>query len=291
MSIESTTLHNDYVKGFLLVLVSACGYGLQPLFTHVAYSDGASPVGLLVLRFAAAAAIMLIWLRLRRLPVPPLHHNLQYLLVGIGYSGAALGYYNASHSMSVSLAVILLFSFPAFVILFSIFFLKEKATGKKLLSVTLAIGGVMIAVGIDIQGDSQGILWALFAALSYGAAILYGSHRASPSYPLQSACTVLIGCLISCLIASALQTTHWPQSEFGWLSIIGLALFATILPIATFIAGSPKIGASDASTISTMEPVVAVAIALILIGEQLTTGTYIGGLMVITAVIILSRSK
>ena len=74
-------------------------------------------------------------------------------------------------------------------------------------------------------------------------------------------------------------------------SVVGLALFATIFPIATFIAGAPKIGASNASTISTMEPVVAVAIALLLIGEPLNTATMIGGGMVILSVVLLSRSK
>ena len=291
MTTNTATVDNDYLKGFTLVLLSAIGYGLQPLFTHVAYSDGASPVGLLVLRFLAASSMMFIWLKLRGFEMPPLKHNLQYLLVGLGYSGAALGYYSASHSTSVSLAVILMFSFPAFVVLFSIGVLKEKATPLKLVSVALAIGGVVVAVGLDIQGDSTGVLWALFAALAYGSAILYGTHKASPLYPAQSACMVLIGCFLGALVVSSIQPTHWPQTDAGWFSVVGLALFATIFPIATFIAGAPKIGASNASTISTMEPVVAVAIALLLIGEPLNTATLIGGGMVILAVVLLSRSK
>ena len=102
---------------------------------------------------------------------------------------------------------------------------------------------------------------------------------------------VLIGCFLGALVVSSIQPTHWPQTDAGWFSVVGLALFATIFPIATFIAGAPKIGASNASTISTMEPVVAVAIALLLIGEPLNTATMIGGGMVILAVVLLSRSK
>lgn len=283
--------NNDYLKGYLLVLISAISYGLQPLFTHFAYDDGANPVGLLLMRFGFAVAIMLGWLAFRRMTIPPLKHCIQYLLVGFGYSGAALGYYSASHTTSVSLAVILMFSFPAFVVLFSITVLKEQATIGRLISVILAIGGVIVATGLDLRGDMTGIFWALFAAVSYGSAILYGSHKASPGYPVQSACIVLIGCLTTFAISALINDAQLPQTGTGWTATAGLALFATILPIATFIAGSPRIGASNASTLSTLEPVTAVAIAVLLIGENISTAMLFGGLMVVVAAVILAKSK
>lgn len=279
----------DYSKGIFLVLIAAICYGLQPFFAHFAYSDGANPVGLLSSRFLIAALLMLCWLKIKRIRLPGKKLFLQSMLIGVGYAGAALGYYSASHTTSVSLAVILMFSFPAFVTLYSILFLKESVTTGRLTSMLLAMLGVVLAAGIELKGDINGILWALFAAISYGAAIIYGSHNAKPENPLASACSILLGCVLTLGIAGLFQHIELPHSISGWGATLGLALFATILPIATFISGSPRIGAANASTLSTLEPVVAVLIAVSLIGEQLNVSVYIGGAMVLIAAFLLSR--
>ncbi|WP_027857678.1 DMT family transporter [Marinobacterium jannaschii] len=283
-------LRPEYRKGFLLVLVSAFCYGLQPFFAWFAYQAGADPIGLLLARFSLASLIMLLWLKKRRTPLPGRSQLGSTILIGFGYAAAALGYYSASYSASASLAVILMFSFPAFVTLFSILFLKESASFIKLLSLLLASGGVLLATGMDFHGDLSGILWALFAAFSYGSAILYGSHRVSPQNPMTSAGVILVGGAITFAIAALVQGASWPATLEGWIAILGLALFATIVPIATFISGSPRIGASDASTLSLLEPVVAVVIAVMLIGENLSPPMLWGGSMVIVAAVLLSNS-
>jgi len=279
----------DDRKGFILVIIAAISYGLQPFFAHFAYMDGANPIGLLISRFIIAALLILCFLKVKKVRLPEKKTFLQSMLIGLGYAGAALGYYNASHTTSVSLAVILMFSFPAFVTLYAIVFLRESATSGRLISMILAMFGVVLAAGIELKGDLNGILWALFAAISYGSAIIYGSHSVKPDNPLASACAILIGCALTLGLASLFQHINLPQSITGWGATLGLALFATILPIATFISGSPRIGAASASTLSTLEPVVAVLIAVALIGEQLSLSVYIGGLMVLIAAFLLSR--
>jgi hypothetical protein len=80
--------------------------------------------------------------------------------------------------------VILMFSFGAFVTLYAILFQSETASPGRLLSLLLACGGVVVSTGLHIQGDMVGISWALFAALSYGAAIISGTIRVPPQSPL-----------------------------------------------------------------------------------------------------------
>ncbi|MBY4675881.1 DMT family transporter [Marinobacterium arenosum] len=281
----------QYAKGFILVLFAAFCYGLQPYFAHQAYQAGADPVGLLLARFTLAAGLMLLWLKKRKLRLPAGRPFAQTLLIGIGYAVAAMGYYRASHSTSVSLAVILLFSFPVFVTLFSIFFLKEQTNWRKMLSLLLASAGVMLATGMDFHGDLEGVLWALFAALSYGAAILYGTHKMSSQSPLVSATVILAGGAITLALIGLLQGAAWPQTVAGWGATLGLALFATLLPLAAFVGGSPHIGASNASTLSMLEPIVAVSIAVLLIGERFSSAMLWGGALVVIAATMLSSSQ
>ncbi|WP_372865854.1 DMT family transporter [Pseudomonas sp.] len=282
-------LHDGYARGFMLVLLSAFCYGLQPLFAQYAYAGGADPVGLLLVRFVFAASILLLFLRLRGIRLPRGRLAGQNLLVGIGYGFAALGYYSASRSTSVSLAVILMFSFPAFVTALSIAYLGERTSPLKLLSLVLALGGVLLATGLSFQGEMSGVLWALFSALSYGSAIVYGTHSIRHEQPLASAAMVLLGCALTFALAALFFGATPPSGAPAWWATLGLALFATILPVAAFLAGSPHIGSSAASTLSTLEPVVAVTIAVLLIGEHISAGMLGGGLMVVAAAIILSR--
>ncbi|GGK55790.1 DMT family transporter [Amphritea balenae] len=291
MSVATTLHHQDYLKGCLLVLLSAVCYGLQPLFAFYAYNDGASPIGVLLARFCLAALIMFGWIKFRNISLPDRKQVRQNLLIGAGYATAALGYYNASHSASFSMAIIVMFSFPAFVTLFSILFLKERLTRIRIVSLTLAISGVIMAAGTNIYGDIQSILWALLASVSYGSAIIYGSHKAKPDNPIAAASVILMGGSLISLCAYLFHGVTLPESSGGWSAIAGLACFATLAPVALFISGSPRIGASNAATLSTLEPVVAVMIAVTLLGENFTLEILAGGALVIIASVLLARKQ
>ncbi len=276
-------------RGFLLVLLAAFCYGLQPLFASFAYAGGANPIGLLLARFSIAAAVLLALLYRQRIGLPSLRLVRQNLLLGVGYGLAALGYYSASRASSVSLAIILVYSFPAFVTLVSIAWLGERTSLLKLFSLLLALGGVALATGLSLAGASIGALWALFAAMAYGAAVIYGTHRVRHEHPLASAAIVLLGCAATFAVAALFQHAAFPVGGQAWLATLGLAVFATLIPVAAFLAGAPAIGPSAAATLSTVEPLVAVAIAVLLMGERLTLSMLVGGCMVLLAAVALAR--
>ncbi|MCY1276799.1 carboxylate/amino acid/amine transporter [compost metagenome] len=286
---NSLSRRDGHAKGFFLVLLAAFCYGLQPLFAQYAYAGGADPVGLLLARFSIAAGVLLVFLRWRGIPLPGGRLARQNLLLGFGYGLAALGYYSAAHSTSVSLAIILVYSFPAFVTAVSITCLGERTSALKLASLALALGGVVIATGLDLSGASMGALWALFAAVCYGASIIYGTHRIVHENPLASAAMLLLGCALTFALAALVQGASLPSTPFAWWATLGLALFATLVPVAAFLAGSPRIGPSAAATLSTVEPVVAVTIAVLLMGEHVTVAMLGGGLMVLLAAVLLAR--
>ncbi|NWL78780.1 multidrug DMT transporter [Pseudomonas taiwanensis] len=286
---NSHSHRNGHARGFGLVLLAAFCYGLQPLFAQYAYAGGADPVGLLLSRFAMAAGVLLVFLRWRGIPLPTGQLARQNLLLGFGYGLAALGYYSAARSASVSLAIILVYTFPAFVTVVSITCLGERSSTLKLVSLALALGGVSMATGLNLSGASMGALWALFAAVCYGASVIYGTHRINHENPLASAAMLLLGCALTFAVPAVLQGASLPSTAPAWWATLGLALFATLVPVAAFLAGSPRIGPSSAATLSTLEPVVAVSIAVLLMGEQVTHAMLAGGLMVLIAAVLLAR--
>ncbi|MBO3274329.1 DMT family transporter [Pseudomonas schmalbachii] len=289
MHTHSLSRRNGHAMGFCLVLLAAFCYGLQPFFARFAYAGGADPVGLLLARFSIAAGILLVWLRWRGIPLPSGRLARQNLLLGVGYGLAALGYYSAARSTSVSLAITLVYTFPAFVTALSITCLGERTSALKLASLALAVGGVVIATGLDLSGASLGALWALFAAVCYGSSIIYGTHRIVHENPLASAAMLLLGCALTFTVAAVVQGASLPATAPAWWGTAGLALFATLVPVAAFLAGSPRIGPSAAATLSTLEPMVAVSIAVLFMGEHVTSAMLGGGAMVLLAAIFLAH--
>jgi drug/metabolite transporter (DMT)-like permease len=85
-------------------------------------------------------------------------------------------------------------------------------------------------------------------------------------------------------IAFGLQA---PRLLQGWLAILGLSVISTVLSIMLVFAGTLKIGASKASILSTVEPVLTVVWAAILLGEHIEPAQYIGGVLIVTSVILL----
>jgi drug/metabolite transporter (DMT)-like permease len=103
--------------------------------------------------------------------------------------------------------------------------------------------------------------------------------------------TVVIGSAAAVFVITAsIAGRQWPQSAAGWLAIVTIALVSTVLAITLFFAGLERIGPTRASTLSTLEPVVTVTLAAIVLGETIAPVQLVGGALILTAVIVLARA-
>jgi drug/metabolite transporter (DMT)-like permease len=84
---------------------------------------------------------------------------------------------------------------------------------------------------------------------------------------------------------------YFPASSSGWWSLAGIVIVATIIPVTTFLAGLERIGPTNASLLSTLEPVVTVLLAAWLFGERLAPITLVGGALILIAVVVLTRGE
>jgi drug/metabolite transporter (DMT)-like permease len=88
--------------------------------------------------------------------------------------------------------------------------------------------------------------------------------------------------------AAAGSGPSWPSTAGGWLPVIALSLVSTALAIAAFFAGLRLLGATLTSVLSTLEPVVSVALAALVLGESIGALQAAGGAIVITTAIWLA---
>ena len=277
--------------GLMLIIISAASFGVMPIFARLAYNAGAEPITVLFLRFTIAAVVMNLIMIVRRTAYPRGLILLELILLGaIAYVGESLAYFLALKMASAGLVALLLYIYPALVTALSAIFLKEHLTRVKIVALFLALSGTALTIRISGGGSPLGILLGIAAAVDYAIYILLGSRIVQRSGPMASTTVIITSTAGVYIGIAAIHGTTYPTTPTGWIAIIGIALISTVLAFVTFFAGLKRIGPTTASTLSTFEPIVAVVLAAIVLGETISPIQVLGGILILAAVVLLATS-
>lgn len=271
-----------------LVLLSAIGFGSMALFAHHAYAGGISPSMLLTLRFAFAVAMLAPVVWARRLPLPRGRALVGFALMGLLYTGQSQAYFTALMHASSGLVALLLYAYPVLVALLAISFGWEKLDRRTFCLMVLAVAGIAITLGGQLEGELLGIALGLLAAAVYAVYISIGSRITQGTDPLASALVVMS---VTALGNGALafgSGSALPQTAATWWAIVAIA-FCSVVAVSTFLIGVKYIGGAQASIFSTLEPVVTIFLGVAFLGESVGAGQLAGGAMVLLAVILLAQ--
>lgn len=279
------------ITGILLIAISAASFGTLAIFGRLLYAEGLDTFTLLFLRFSFAASIMALILILRKEPFP--HGKILLPLIGmgaIGYAGQAFAYLSAIKYASAGLVALLLYLYPMFVFMLSVVVLHEKATWVKIAAIILALIGTALTVD-PAGGQLIGIFLAILSALIYSVYIIVGTNVMKKVSAVQSSLIIFASAAVVYGILMGINGAHFPATRMGWWGTAGIVLIATVIPVATFLAGLERIGPTNASLLSTLEPVVTVLLAWMIFGERMKPITALGGVLILIAVILLTRSN
>lgn len=273
----------------VLVLLSALGFGSIALFAKIAYAAGVTPSMLLALRFLLAVAILapLVWFK--RLPLPRGRALAGFVLMGALYTAQSQSYFTALVYASSGLVGLLLYIYPVLVTLFAVAFGWEKLDRRTLTLLVLAIAGLAITLGGDLQGQPFGIALGILAACIYSVYIVIGGRLTQHADPLAATLVVMASAAVGNGMFAAAGNSTLPGGVAAWLAVGAIALFSTVIAIGTFLIGIKYIGASKASIISTLEPVITICLGVAFLGESVSLNQLVGGAMVLLAVVMLAQ--
>ncbi|RJG05013.1 DMT family transporter [Noviherbaspirillum cavernae] len=271
-----------------LVLLSALGFGSMALFAKYAYAGGVSPTMLLALRFLLAVAILAPVVWAMRLRLPRGRALAGFALMGMLYTAQSQSYFTALMHASSGLVGLLLYVYPVLVTLLAVTFGWEKLDRRTLVLMALAIAGIAITLGGNLDGKPLGIALGLAAAAIYAIYILIGGRLTQDTDPLAATLVVMATAALGNGTLAFAGGHALPPNASVWLAIAAIAL-ATVIAIATFLIGIKHIGGAQASIISTLEPVVTICLGVALLGESVGMGQMAGGVMVLAAVILLAQ--
>ena len=279
------------ITGILLIAISAASFGTLAIFGRFLYADGLDIFTILFLRFGLAAFVIAIILLLRREKSPRGKILLQLIGMGaLGYVGQSFSYLTAIRYASAGLVALLLYLYPTFVFVLSVLILREKVTSIKVVAILVALVGTALTVD-PAGGQLQGILLAIAAALIYSVYIIVGTNVMKHVSAVQSSLVIFASAGTVYGILAAANGVQLPASDAGWINILGIVLVATVIPVVAFLAGLERIGPTNASTLSTLEPVVTVLLAAWIFDERLKPVVLLGGGLILVAVILLTRGE
>ncbi len=278
-----------FSKGTVLVIISTIGYGLMPLLSRIAYAEGVSVNTLLFYRFLIASIIL--WFLYNRssekTPVSLRHKGFLALLGFVGYFIPSITLFTAYGRLHSSIATLILFAHPVFVVVFETLLFKTKLNLMKIFSVLLTILGLWVVLAKpDLPIDGLGILLSFIAALTYGIYCLglYEKHTKATSTLYVTAFVLTTCCFINGLTLLFNHDSMMLPSANALFATVALAILGTLIPAIAFNAGLKLVGPGSATIISTFEPIIVATIGTFILNESFTPRLFVGGVMILIAI-------
>jgi len=192
---------------------------------------------------------------------------------------------------SVPIAVLLLYTAPLYVTVFSPLLLKERSTGKGWLALCLSIAGVILIIDpgkLELSLKLTGIIAGMLSGISYAFQIMTSKHI-SKSYSgfNQAFWSFMIAMLL--LLPFAAVPLDVVSGNIGYLIL--LAIFPTILAISLYFNGLNKVRAASASILGLIEPVSAVILSILILHESISIPVMLGGALILMGGAIVTRES
>ncbi|MEX2647883.1 MAG: DMT family transporter [Alphaproteobacteria bacterium] len=282
--------------GVALVLGAAVIFSFKGILAKLLYAEGVSVPTLLALRFAIA--LPLVWLIARRTNPskrPPTGAELAAVAIGgvLGFGLAPIADFISLALIDVSIERVILFSFPAFVLLFESVRVRRPPSARQWLALALTQTGIVLTMGgfdvAKVIANLEGSAWAIASAACYAVYLMVnqahgrtlGAARFTALGMSAGSAAILLYFLAEEPIAAL------GVSTLSWVYLAVMAVFSTVVPMIMFTEGIKRIGAARASLVATVGPPWTVALAAIVLGESFTLQQGLGGALVILGVLAL----
>ncbi len=277
------------------ILAAGTLWGCLGLFNRGLSALGIAPTTIVLLRNFGACAILAVFflcrdrsifrIRLRHLPI--------FLCSGlISILCFTICYFYSQQVSSLAVAAILLYTAPAFVVVFSALIWKDKITKRKLAALIIAFLGCCFVAGIlngSLAVSRLGLIVGIGSGLFYSSYTIFGRFALKHYQPFTvTFYTFLIAGIGSLFLVDYGDVVRTVHDGRAVLLALGLMLLGTVFPYILYTKGLSDLGDSGkASILASIEPVVAAIVGIIAFGEPMTVGVALGLLCILTSVYIL----
>ena len=291
---------NSRTLGFIEVILAGMLFGLLGFFGKKATEYNIQAEELLGLRFLLGSFFIYCLLKIRDPSTTiklPLKKVLFCLLMGVGgYALFSTFYFAAINGISASVAVLLLYTFPVWVLIGGWLFLGENIERQKLYIFPL------IAFGLYLLSYSEIVIqswWSFFLGAASG--FLYAIYILLSRKYLQKEKILVYVIYIQFFAGLCLSfysfvsingleriATVW---QTFWPYIVAMAILCGAGAMGLFQSGLQKIRGWEASLLSTSEPITGILIAYFFLGESMVWQQALGAVLILASLVYLAIPK
>lgn len=302
--------HAHPLRGYLYIAGAALSWGVSATLGRAAFTGhllpgGASlaainPLILSQSRATLSLAVLLPILWARRgwdaLKVPRRDLAMLVVLGVLGVAASNYLYYVAIQRTNVATAIILQYTAPVWVLLYTTVRGVQRPSGRRIAAVALAVVGCTLAVGLVGSGgfrmDPLGVSAALLAAFSFAFYNL-GGHSVLARYDRWKVLLwVLVGTAGFWMVVNPLwkvAAAHYGGAQWAFMAVFSLV--SVLVPFSCYFAGLQHLEPTRAIVASCLEPVFSIVLAAIVLGELLRSVQTVGIVLVLIAIVLIQMPE
>jgi drug/metabolite transporter (DMT)-like permease len=261
-------------------------WGIPYLFIKIAVDGGMTP-GVLAWGRVALAAVVLLALAAHAGALRQLRGRWRWLIaygvveISIPFPLIATG----EQHVASSLAAIIIAAVPLIVALLALRFdHAERATGSRMVGLVIGLIGVILLVGVDASGNLDTLLGAgaiLLAAVGYAAGPMILKRQLADLDPRAAmGASLAVAAVVLAPVAALDAPAHAPSSG-ALAAVVVLGLLCTATAFALMAVLIAEIGPARAVVITYINPIIAVALGVTILGEQPGAGAMAGLLLIL----------
>ncbi|MBR3848297.1 MAG: EamA family transporter [Oscillospiraceae bacterium] len=285
-------------KAFIYIVFAGLLWGSSGIFVHFLEPFGFSSMQMTLGRELSAAIAMVayIFFSNRKLFRASFGEIALYAMSGISMFLAAAFYYRAMQITSVSTAVVLMYTSPVFIMVYSIAFFGEKLTPMKTVAVVAMLVGCGLVSGI-VSGFSINLVGFFYGI---GAGLAYSMYNIVTKIEMRKQCdpkTATVYCFMFAAISALIVSKPWQAAEIiadhpvGGLLLVACGVCTCVIPYFIYTLALRAIPAGTAASLGIIEPMAATLYSVLFLGERLDIFAICGIVLILGSVLVLSREK
>ena len=281
------------------ILLSGVLWGIISIFIRKLSAAGLSSMQICFVRLIFAAPIFSLF----ALIFSPTHMRIRlrdvWIFLGTGVVSVFLFnyfyFYTIIHS-EASIAVVLLYTSPIFVMILSRILFKEKIGAEKIISLAMTFIGCILVSGVAEGGTALSPFVAFVGVMSglfYALYTIFGTYGLRKYDPLTvTAYTFLFAFLASLPVGDVKRAfSVLSATPSLWLWGVGIAVVCTVLPYFFYTLGLRKVESSRAAILVAVEPLVGALLGIVFYGEGHSFPKILGIVFVLGAILLMNSSR
>jgi len=287
-------------KAFFALLLLACTFASNHIAARIAFDHGVDVATAVSVRSLATALVVSLLVAWQRVPLTHhARHRRFMVLIALLVTVQSVCLYAAVARMPVGLALLVFNSYPIWATLAARIFYGQRPQRAALIAMPVILFGLVLALDVarlfgGAAADASfaaGVAFGLGAAASFGLVLALTQHEvADLDGRVRSAFTMGVVGVIALLFAVGGSGLHWPDAPAGWWGLVLLSVLYGTAFTAVFTL-LPKLGAVSNSPILNVEPVAALLLGWLILGQVVNPLQWLGALIVVGAVMALGLRR